>query len=93
MVKTRPPHSAVDDLIVFKQLRNKSSLGIMIDIDDNTAVQEITGKIWAFSVIPEFDKEMSYNEKLKRVHQLTGYSDPVYCESIVYMKDFDIVRV
>lgn len=43
-----------------------------------------------FSV--EFDKEMTYNEKLNRVHQLTGYSDPVYCESVVYMKDFDIVR-
>lgn len=34
---------------------------------------------------------MTYNEKLNRVHQLTGYSDPVYCESVVYMKDFDIV--
>lgn len=80
-VVVRPPHSDVDDVIVFKQLRDKSSLGIMIDIDDNAAVKAVT----------EFDKELTYDEKLKRVHQLTGYSDPVYCESIVYMKDFDIV--
>ena len=69
-------------MIVFKQLRDKSSLGIMIDIDDNTAVQAIT----------EYDKDLTYNEKLERAHQLTGFSDPVYCEAIVYMKDFDIVR-
>ena len=77
----RPAHSDVDEVIVFKQLRDKSSLGIMIDIDDNAAVEKAT----------EFDKEMTYNEKLNRVHQLTGYSDPVYCESVVYMKDFDII--
>lgn len=39
----RPAHSAVDEVIVFKQLRDKSSLGIMIDIDDNTAVEKATG--------------------------------------------------
>lgn len=39
-------------MIVFKQLRDKSSLGIMIDIDDNTAVQAIT----------EYDKDLTYNE-------------------------------
>lgn len=79
---TRPAHSDVDDVIVFRQLRDKSSLGIMIDIDDNAAVKAVT----------ESDKELTYDDKLKRVHQLTGYSDPVYCESVVYMKDFDIVR-
>ena len=78
---TRPAHSDVDDVIVFRQLRDKSSLGIMIDIDDNAAVKAVT----------ESDKELTYDDKLKRVHQLTGYSDPVYCESVVYMKDFDIV--
>ena len=80
-VQAKPPHSDVDEVIVFKQLRDKTSLGIMIDIDDNTAVQVIT----------EYDKDLTYNEKLERVHQLTGFSDPVYCEAIVYMKDFDIV--
>ena len=39
----RPSHSNVDEVIVFKQLRDKSSLGIMIDIDDNTAIEEATG--------------------------------------------------
>lgn len=39
----------------------------------------------------EYDKEISFNEKLEKVHQLTGFSDPVYCEAVVYMKDFDIV--
>ena len=80
-VITRPPHCDIDEVIVFKQLRDKSSLGIMIDIDDNAAVKAVT----------EYDKELTYDDKLKRVHQLTGYSDPVYCESVVYMKDFDIV--
>ena len=78
---TRPLHCDIDEVIVFKQLRDKSSLGIMIDIDDNAAVKAVT----------EYDKELTYDDKLKRVHQLTGYSDPVYCESVVYMKDFDIV--
>ena len=81
-VVAKPPHSEVDEVIVFKQLRDKSSLGIMIDIDDNTAIQAVT----------EYDKDLTYNEKLDHVHQLTGFSDPVYCEAIVYMKDFDIVR-
>ena len=40
---TKPAYSNVDDIIVFKQLRDKSSLGIMIDIDDNTAIQQATG--------------------------------------------------
>lgn len=40
----RPPHSDVDEVIVFKQLRDKSSLGIMIDIDDNAAVEKATGR-------------------------------------------------
>lgn len=87
----RPNHSNVDEVIVFKQLRDKSSLGIMIDIDDNTAIEEATGMPIVVRWSAEFDKEMTYNEKLNRVHQLTGYSDPVYCESVVYMKDFDIV--
>ena len=42
---TKPASSNVDDIIVFKQLRDKSSLGIMIDIDDNTAIQQATGII------------------------------------------------
>ena len=33
----------MDEVIVFKQLRDKSSLGIMIDIDDNAAVEKATG--------------------------------------------------
>lgn len=40
----RPAHSNVDEVIVFKQLRDKSSLGIMIDIDDNTAIKQATGR-------------------------------------------------
>ena len=42
----RPAHSDVDEVIVFKQLRDKSSLGIMIDIDDNAAVEKATGSAW-----------------------------------------------
>ena len=48
---TKPAHSEVDEVIVFKQLRDKSSLGIMIDLDDNTAVPAIT----------EYDKDLTYN--------------------------------
>ena len=42
----RPTHSSVDEVIVFKQLRDKTSLGIMIDIDDNTAIKQATGSIF-----------------------------------------------
>lgn len=42
----RPAHSSVDEVIVFKQLRDKTSLGIMIDIDDNTAIKQATGSIF-----------------------------------------------
>ena len=89
----RPAHSSVDEVIVFKQLRDKTSLGIMIDIDDNTAIKQATGSIVQYTFLYiEYDKEISFNEKLEKVHQLTGFSDPVYCEAVVYMKDFDIVR-
>lgn len=43
---SRPVHSGVDEVIVFKQLRDKSSLGIMIDIDDNTAIKQATGRLF-----------------------------------------------
>lgn len=50
-VSARPANSAVDDVIIFKQLRDKSTLGIMIDIDDNTAVQQATRKMDVFLIL------------------------------------------
>jgi coatomer subunit beta len=33
----------------------------------------------------------SFSERLKRVHQLTGFADPVYCEAYVRLAGYDIL--
>lgn len=32
-----------------------------------------------------------FQARLKRVHQLTGFADPVYCEAFVKVHEYDIV--
>ena len=34
----------VEDTIIFRQLRDKSSLGLMLDVDDQSTVVEATGR-------------------------------------------------
>ncbi|KAK8803704.1 hypothetical protein WA158_001398 [Blastocystis sp. Blastoise] len=72
---------SIEDTIIFRQLRDKSSLGLMLDLDDQNSLQQAT----------EFGKTMEYGEKLQYIYQLTGYGDNVYCEAFVYMQEFDII--
>ena len=74
--------SQADDLIQFRQLRAQVVQGgIEADLMDADDISRAVG-----------DNDKSKNDnKLKRVYQLTGYSDPVYAEASVTVHDYDIV--
>ncbi|KAJ0394141.1 hypothetical protein ATCC90586_011434 [Pythium insidiosum] len=72
-----------DDLISFRQLRGKKALGSTdIDIDDGADINRALG---------QHDGQNEYSGKLRHVHQLTGFADPVYAEAYVTVHDYDIV--
>ncbi|RHY83589.1 hypothetical protein DYB37_005213, partial [Aphanomyces astaci] len=74
------PQVEVDDLISFRQLRGKKALGSTdIDIDDGADLSRAT------------DGPNEYSGKLRAVHQLTGFADPVYAEAYVTVLAYDIV--
>ena len=76
------PVTQVDDLISFRQLRGKKALGSTdIDIDDGADISRAVGQ----------DGNNEYSGKLRHVHQLTGFADPVYAEAYVTVHDYDIV--
>ncbi|WVR08094.1 hypothetical protein IAU60_005140 [Kwoniella sp. DSM 27419] len=68
-----------DDLISFRQLSKKSTAGDVDDFDDLVAA---TG---AAEVKDDFVS------KLSRISQLTGFSDPVYAETVVTLSQYDII--
>lgn len=73
--------SQADDLIQFRQLRAQVVQGgIEADLMDADDISRAVG-----------DENNNDSNKLKRVHQLTGYSDPVYAEASVTVHDYDIV--
>ena len=73
--------SQVDDLIQFRQLRAQVVQGgIEADLMDADDISRAVG-----------DERSTDANKLKRVYQLTGYSDPVYAEASVTVHDYDIV--
>ena len=41
----------VEDTIIFRQLRDKSSLGLMLDVDDQSTVVEATGRCFFLGLI------------------------------------------
>ena len=68
-----------DQLIHFRQLKTKRSLGATdVDLDDEGTLSRATG---ASDIMPH----------LAKVHQLTGFADPVYAEAKVVMHDYDIL--
>jgi len=76
------PQTQADDLISFRQLRGKKALGSTdIDIDDGADISRATG----------VNGTNEYSGKLRHVHQLTGFADPVYAEAYVTVHDYDIV--
>jgi coatomer subunit beta len=76
--------SQADDLIHFRQLRSSNVQGgIEVDLMDADDISRATGS--------EASSTLVDNSKLQYVHQLTGFSDPVYCEASMTVHDYDII--
>jgi coatomer subunit beta len=74
--------SQADDLIQFRQLRSQGVQGgIEVDLMDADDISRALG----------VDNVDGSSSKLHHVHQLTGYSDPVYAEASVTVHDYDII--
>jgi coatomer subunit beta len=74
--------SQADDLIQFRQLRAQAVQGgIEVDLMDADDISRATGT----------DAAGGDSNKLPHVHQLTGYSDPVYAEASITVHDYDII--
>jgi coatomer subunit beta len=74
--------SQADDLIQFRQLRSQGVQGgIEVDLMDADDISRATGS----------ESSKKDGSSLPHVHQLTGYSDPVYAEATVVVHDFDII--
>ncbi|GBG29303.1 Coatomer subunit beta [Hondaea fermentalgiana] len=71
-----------DDLILFRQLKARRALGTTdVDLDDEASLSRAAG----------MGDGSDFAEQLAHVHQLTGFSDPVYAETQVTVHDYDIV--
>jgi len=69
-----------DDLITFRLLRSRQAVDGPLSNDDEIDLMKATGN-------EEDDRQTS----LQRVHQLTGFSDPLYAEAYVHVHRYDIV--
>jgi len=77
------PSAQPDDLIHFRQLRSLATLGgDEVDLDDGSDLARATGYNDAGSIL---------SQELSHVYQLSGFADPVYCEALVTVHDYDIV--
>ena len=72
-----------DDLISVRQLRGRAvdTMAIDLDDDDDTALNKATGAM----------QQEDFSQRLKRVTQLTGLSDPVYAEAYVTVHSYDVM--
>lgn len=71
-----------DDVISFRQLKSRRGLGATdVDLDDEGDLNKAAGT----------DKPLDFSSQLAHVHQLTGFSDPVYAEAQVTVHDYDIL--
>lgn len=69
-----------DDLISFRQFAKKS---VAADVDEfDVDLAKVAGSV---------DARDDFISKLKRIVQLTGFSDPVYAEAYVNIQQFDII--
>ncbi|KAM7263323.1 hypothetical protein ACFE04_001006 [Oxalis oulophora] len=81
--KAQISHAQPDDLIDFYHLKSrkgKSQLELEDEVQDD--LKRATG---------EFSKDGDDANKLNRILQLTGFSDPVYAEAYVTVHHYDIV--
>ncbi|KZV24781.1 Coatomer, beta subunit isoform 1 [Dorcoceras hygrometricum] len=81
--KTQISHSQPDDLIDFYHLKSRKGMSL-VEIEDEVQddLKRATG---------EFVKDTNDSNKLNRILQLTGFSDPVYAEALVTVHQYDIV--
>ncbi|GMI44246.1 hypothetical protein TrCOL_g12651 [Triparma columacea] len=77
-----PTVTQCDDLIHIRQLKHQSGAAGDIDLDDGSDLLRATGQ--------GADGEQGFSSGLKNTHQLTGFSDPVYCEASIIVNDYDI---
>nr|ACN40292.1 unknown [Picea sitchensis] len=81
--KAQVSHAQPDDLIDFRLLKSRkgmSQLELEDEVEDD--LKRATG---------EFVKDGGSMNKLNRILQLTGFSDPVYAEAYVTVHQYDIV--
>jgi coatomer subunit beta len=71
-----------DDLIHIRQLKNTSGSAGDIDLDDGSDLLRATGQ--------GKGSKGGFSAGFKNCHQLTGFSDPVYCEASIIVNDYDI---
>eukprot|EP00252_Welwitschia_mirabilis_P016314 TRINITY_DN359_c0_g1_i1.p1 TRINITY_DN359_c0_g1~~TRINITY_DN359_c0_g1_i1.p1 ORF type:complete len:955 (-),score=180.44 TRINITY_DN359_c0_g1_i1:219-3083(-) len=81
--KAQVSNAQPDDLIDFRHLKNRKGLS-KLELEDEVEddLKRATG---------EFTKDGDGMNKLNRVLQLTGFSDPVYAEAYVTVHQYDIV--
>ncbi|CAH9072648.1 unnamed protein product [Cuscuta europaea] len=81
--KAQVSHSQPDDLIDFYHLKRRGGMS-QLELEDEVQddLKRATG---------EFVKDENDANKLSRILQLTGFSDPVYAEAYVTVHHYDIV--
>ncbi|CAH9127755.1 unnamed protein product [Cuscuta epithymum] len=81
--KAQVSHSQPDDLIDFYHLKRRGGMS-QLELEDQVQddLKRATG---------EFVKDENDANKLSRILQLTGFSDPVYAEAYVTVHHYDIV--
>lgn len=71
----------VDDLMKFRQLRPRDFLSGADDQQDEEDLNKVTGA----------QETEDYSQRLQRIVQLTGWSDPIYAEAYVHVHQYDIL--
>ncbi|XP_057788827.1 coatomer subunit beta-1-like [Salvia miltiorrhiza] len=81
--KAQVSHSQPDDLIDFYHLKSRKGMS-QLELEDEVQddLKRATG---------QFVKDADDANKLNRIIQLTGFSDPVYAEAYVTVHHYDIV--
>jgi len=81
--KAQVLHAQPDDLIDFRLLKSRKGMS-QLELEDQVEddLKRATG---------EFVKDGGSMNKLNRILQLTGFSDPVYAEAYVTVHQYDIV--
>ncbi|KAF6152121.1 hypothetical protein GIB67_031443 [Kingdonia uniflora] len=76
-------HAQPDDLIDFYHLKSRRGMS-QLELEDEVQddLKRATG---------EFTKDGDNSDKLNRILQLTGFSDPVYAEAYVTVHHYDII--